>query len=78
MAVTRSTSYVLVCYELPMACISLTNGGSDELTARIVMKLMVGTVATAYGADRPHFGSQVGPSSDIPLAKAHQTLFKSP
>jgi hypothetical protein len=36
---------------------------------RIVMVvLMVGTVAGAYGADEPHFGSQVGPVNDVSLA----------
>ena len=30
--------------------------------------LMIGTVAAAYGADEPHFGSQVGPVRDISLA----------
>jgi hypothetical protein len=38
------------------------------VTARIVMVIMmVGTVAIAYWADEPHFGSQVGPVDDIPL-----------
>jgi hypothetical protein len=31
--------------------------------------LMIGTVAAAYGADEPHFGSQVGPVNDVSLAK---------
>jgi amino acid transporter len=31
--------------------------------------LMVGTVAGAYGADEPHFGSQVGPVNGVSLAK---------
>jgi hypothetical protein len=59
---------------VPMACTSITDQQWIQMafvTARIVMViLMVGTVAAAYGADKPHFGSQVGPVNDIPLAKA--------
>jgi hypothetical protein len=58
---------------VPMACTSITEQQWIQMafvTARIVMViLMVGTVAAAYGADEPHFGSQVGPFSDIPLSK---------
>jgi hypothetical protein len=58
---------------VPMACTSITDQQWIQMafvTARIIMViLMVGTVAAAYGADEPHFGSQVGPVNDIPLAK---------
>jgi hypothetical protein len=56
-----------------LACTSVTDQQWIQMAfvaARIGMViLMVGTVAGAYGADQSHFGSQVGPVNDIPLAK---------
>jgi hypothetical protein len=58
---------------VPLACTSIVDQQWIQMlfvTARLVMViLMVGTVAAAYGADEPHFGSQVGPLNDIGLAK---------
>jgi hypothetical protein len=58
---------------VPMACTSIADQQWIQLsfvTARFVMTiLMVGTVAAAYGADEPHFGSQMGPVNDVSLAK---------
>jgi hypothetical protein len=58
---------------VPMACTSIADQQWIQLsfvTARFVMTiLMVGTVAAAYGADKPHFGSQMGPVNDVSLAK---------
>jgi hypothetical protein len=58
---------------VPLACTSIADQLWIQLsfvTARFVMVIfMVGTVAAAYGADEPHFGSQVGPVKDAPLAK---------
>jgi hypothetical protein len=58
---------------VPLSCTSIVDQKWIQmafLTARIVMViLMVGTVAASYGADEPHFGSQVGPVNDISLAK---------
>ncbi len=58
---------------VPLACTSITDQQWIQVTfvtARFVMViLMVGTVAGAYGADEPHFGSQVGPVNDVPLAE---------
>jgi hypothetical protein len=57
---------------VPMACTSITDQQWIQMafvTARLVMViLMIGTVAAAYCADDSHFGSQVGPVNDIPLA----------
>jgi hypothetical protein len=57
---------------VPMACTSITDQQWIQMafvTARLVMViLMIGTVTGAYCADEPHFGSQVGPVNDIPLA----------
>jgi hypothetical protein len=57
---------------VPLACTSISDQQWVQISfvmARFVMViLMVGTVAAAYGADEPHFGSQVGPVNDIPLA----------
>jgi hypothetical protein len=47
---------------VPLACASIKDqlGPNVIETARFVMAiLMVGTIAGAYGADEPHFGSQV-------------------
>jgi hypothetical protein len=59
--------------KVPLACTSIADQQWIQLsfvTARIVMViLMVGTLAAAYGADEPHFGSQVGPVNDVSLAK---------
>jgi hypothetical protein len=58
---------------VPMACASIKDQlwvQMSFMTARFVMAiLMVGTIAAAYGADEPHFGSQVGPANDVALAK---------
>jgi undecaprenyl pyrophosphate phosphatase UppP len=58
---------------VPMSCTSITDQQWIQMafvTARIVMVIMmVVTVVIAYGTDEPHFGSQVGPVNDIPLAK---------
>jgi hypothetical protein len=58
---------------VPMSCASIKQQMWIQMTfmaARIVMViLMAGTIAGAYGADEPHFGSQVGPANDVPLAK---------
>jgi hypothetical protein len=64
---------MLTLVTVPLSCTSIVEQQWIQMafvTARLVMTLlMIGTVATAYGADEPHFGSQVGPVSDIPLAK---------
>jgi hypothetical protein len=58
---------------VPLACTSIADQQWIQLSfvmSRIVMVIMmVATVVVAYGADEPHFGSQVGPVNDIPLAK---------
>jgi hypothetical protein len=58
---------------VPLSCTSIADQQWIQLsfvTARFVMViLMIGTVAAAYGADEPHFGSQVGPVNDVSLAK---------
>jgi hypothetical protein len=58
---------------VPLSCTSVTDQLGIQMIfmmARFVMViLMVGTVAGAYGADEPHFGSQVGPVNDVTLAK---------
>jgi hypothetical protein len=58
---------------VPLACTSISDQQCIQVTfvmGRIVMiLLMIITVAGAYGADEPHFGSQVGPVDDILLAK---------
>jgi hypothetical protein len=58
---------------VPLACTSIVDQQWIQMlfvTARFVMViLMIGTVAAAYGAEEPHFGSQVGPVNDIALAK---------
>jgi hypothetical protein len=59
---------------VPLSCTSIVDQQWSQITcvtARLVMViLMIGTVAGAYGADEPHFGSQVGPVNNIPLAKS--------
>jgi hypothetical protein len=66
---------IFMVVAVPLACTSVTDQLWIQMafmTARFVMViLMVGTVAGAYGADEPHFGnssSQVGPVNDVPLA----------
>jgi hypothetical protein len=58
---------------VPLACASIKDQlwiQMSFMTARFVMAiLMVGTIAGAYGADEPHFGSQIGPANDVALAK---------
>jgi hypothetical protein len=58
---------------VPLSCTAIADQQWIQLsfvTARIVMViLMVGTVAAAYAADEPHFGSQVGPVNGVSLAK---------
>jgi hypothetical protein len=58
---------------VPLACTSIADQQWVQLsfvTARFVMViLMIGTVAAAYGADEPHFGSQMGPVNDVSLTK---------
>jgi hypothetical protein len=58
---------------VPLSCTSLAEQQWIQMsfvTARLVMViLMVGTLAIAYGSDVPHFGSQVGPVNGISLAK---------
>jgi hypothetical protein len=57
---------------VPLACTSITDQQWIQVTfvtARFVMViLMVGTIVVAYGADEPHFGSQVGPVNEVELA----------
>jgi hypothetical protein len=58
---------------VPLSCTSIADQQWIQLSfviARIVMVvLMAGTMVAAYGADEPHFGSQVGPVNDVSLAK---------
>jgi hypothetical protein len=58
---------------VPLSCTSIVDQQWIQITcvtARLVMViLMVGTVAGGYGADEPHFGTQVGPVNKISLAK---------
>jgi hypothetical protein len=67
MAATRSTfCHLHGYYVVPLSYFhhrpAVDPGGMCE-TARLVMViLMIGTVAAAYGADRPHFGSPRGTS----------------
>jgi hypothetical protein len=64
---------IFMFFVVPLVCTSITDQQWIQMafvTARIVMViLMVGTVAGAYGADEPHFGPQVGPVNDVSLAK---------
>jgi hypothetical protein len=64
---------IFMVVAVPLACTSVTDQLGIQMvfmTARFVMViLMVGTVAGAYGADEPHFGSQTGPVNDVALAK---------
>jgi hypothetical protein len=64
---------IFMAITVPLACFSVKDQlwiQMSFLTARLVMLiLMVGTVAGAYGADEPHFGSQEGPVNDVSLAK---------
>jgi hypothetical protein len=67
---------IFMVVAVPLACTSITDQLWIQMafmTARFVMVvLMVGTVAVAYGSDEPHFGNsstaQVGPVNDVPLA----------
>jgi hypothetical protein len=66
---------IFMVMAVPLACTSITDQLWIQMafmTARFVMViLMVGTVAGAYGADEPHFGdsstAQVGPVNDVGL-----------
>jgi hypothetical protein len=64
---------IFMAITVPLACASIKDQlwvQMSFMTARFVMAvLMVGTVAGAYCADEPHFGSQVGPVNDVALAK---------
>jgi hypothetical protein len=63
---------IFMAVTVPLACTSIQDLLCIQMifmAARFVMVvLMVGTVAGAYGADEPHFGSQVGPVNDVSLA----------
>jgi hypothetical protein len=63
---------VFMVVAVPLACTSITDQQWIQVlfvTARFVMVLlMLGTLAAAYGADEPHFGAQVGPVNDVSLA----------
>jgi hypothetical protein len=63
---------IFMAIVVPLSCTSIIDQQWIQVacvTARVVMViLMIGTVAAAYGADEPHFGSQVGPVSDVSLA----------
>jgi hypothetical protein len=64
---------IFMVVAVPLSCTSITDQLWIQMAfmvARFVMViLMVATVAAAYGADEPHFGSQVGPVYDVSLAK---------
>jgi hypothetical protein len=49
-------------------------GGMCEAARLVMVILMIGTVSAAYGADRPHFGSQMGMTSDGTFGELHQTI----
>jgi hypothetical protein len=64
---------IFTAVTVPLSCTSIVDQQWLQMVcvaARFLMViLMIGTVAAAYGADEPHFGSQVGPVSDISLAE---------
>jgi hypothetical protein len=64
---------IFMAIVVPLSCTDIVDQQWIQVSfvvARVVMViLMIGTVAAAYGADEPHFGSQVGPVSDISLAE---------
>jgi hypothetical protein len=63
---------IFMAVTVPLSCASMEGQLWIQMSlmmARFVgVILMVGTIAGAYGADEPHFGSQVGPANDVALA----------
>jgi hypothetical protein len=69
---------IFMVVSVPLACTSILDQLWLQMTfmaARFLMVLLMFlSVAIAYFADEPHFGSQVGPVDDVPLAEMSNIL----